>query len=351
MKSLLRWAALLIVAALWSIGGVAQESTTLKVVTYDSFTISEEVLAAFEAQTGITVEIVRLADAGAMVNQAVLTRDNPLGDVLYGIDNTFLSRGLENDLFVAYESPLLDAIPDAFELDAEHRVSPVTYGDVCLNYDRAYFAENNLDVPQSLIDLTQPQYAGLLVVPSPATSSPGLAFLLATIAAFGETDDYTYLSFWDDLVKNDVLVVDGWTQAYYGEFSAASEDGDRPIVVSYASSPPAEVYFAEEALEEAPTAAIVAEGTCFRQIEFVGILNGTQNLEAAQAFIDFALDVTFQEDLPLQMFVYPVNENAELPDVFVEHSVVPEVSASVDYADIEANREDWIRAWTETVLR
>lgn len=348
---ILRWGVLLMLAALCSIGGVAQESTTLKVVTYDSFTISEEVLAAFEAETGITVEIVRLTDAGAMVNQAVLTRDNPLGDVLYGIDNTFLSRGLENDLFVVYESPLLEAIPDVFELDAEHRVSPVTYGDVCLNYDRAYFAENDLALPESLADLTKPEYAGLLVAPSPATSSPGLAFLLASIAAFGEEGDYTYLDFWADLVENDVLVVDGWTQAYYGEFTAASEEGDRPLVVSYASSPPAEVYFAEEPLEEAPTAAIVADGTCFRQIEFVGILNGTQNLEAAQAFIDFALDVTFQEDLPLQMFVYPVNENAELPEVFVEYSVVPEVSASVDYADIETKREDWIRAWTDAVLR
>lgn len=348
---ILRWGVLLIIAVLGSIGGAAQESTTLKVVTYDSFTISEDVLTAFEKESGITVEIVRLSDAGAMVNQVVLTRDNPLGDVLYGIDNTFLSRGLENDLFIAYESPLLEAIPDAFELDAEHRVSPVTYGDVCLNYDRAYFAENDLALPESLADLTKPEYAGLLVAPSPATSSPGLAFLLATIAAFGEEGDYTYLDFWADLVANDVLVVDGWTQAYYGAFTAASEDGDRPLVVSYASSPPAEVYFAEEPLEEAPTGAIVADGTCFRQIEFIGILNGTQNLEAAQAFIDFALDVTFQEDLPLQMFVYPVNENAQLPEVFVEYSVVPEVSTSVDYTDIESKREDWIRAWTETVLR
>lgn len=346
----IRWIVLLVAAALVMIGAAAQDNT-LTVVTYDSFSISDEVLAAFEAETGITVEIIRVTDAGALVNQAVLTKDNPFGDVLYGIDNTFLSRGLENDIFVAYESPLLEAIPDVFELDAEHRVSPVTYGDVCLNYDRAYFDENGLELPTSLADLTDPRYEGLLAVPSAATSSPGLAFLLATIAEFGDEGDYTYLDFWADLVANDVLVVDGWSQVYYGEFSAASEEGDRPLVVSYASSPPVEVYFAEEELDEAPTGAIVNDGMCFRQIEFVGILQGTDNLEAAQQFIDFALDVTFQEDLPLQMFVYPVNENASLPDIFVEFSEVPEVSGSVDYEDIEANRETWIEAWAETVLR
>lgn len=343
---------LLIVAMLLvlAITTAAQEET-LTVVTYDSFAISDEVLAAFEEQTGITVEIVRLSDAGAMVNQAVLTRDQPLGDVLYGIDNTFLSRGLENDLFEPYESPLLEQVPDAFKLDEEFRVTPVAYGDVCLNYDRAYFAANELAVPETLQDLTLPEYAGLLVVPSPATSSPGLAFLLATIAVFGEEGDYTYLDFWADLRANDVLVVDGWTQAYYGAFSAASEDGDRPLVLSYASSPPAEVIFAEEPLDEAPTAAVVADETCFRQIEFIGVLSGAQNPEAAQQFIDFALDTQFQEDLPLQMFVYPVNENAELPEAFIEYSAVAEVPLTVDYALIEENREDWIRSWTRTVLR
>jgi thiamine transport system substrate-binding protein len=326
------------------------QDNVLTVVTYDSFSLSEGVLAQFEEETGIRVEILRLADAGAMVNQAILTRDFPLGDVLYGIDNTFLTRGLDGEIFEAYESPGLVDVPEAFVLDDEFRVTPVAYGDVCLNYDRAYFEANALELPESLEDLTAPEYAGLLVVPSAATSSPGLAFLLTTIAAFGEDGDYTYLDYWSDLVANDVLVVDGWSQAYYGAFSVAGE-GDRPLVLSYASSPPAEVYFAAEPVEEGPTGAIVADGMCFRQVEFVGILQGTDAPEAARQFIDFALSLPFQEDLPLQMFVYPVNENAELPEVFVEHSAVPENPVTVDIEAIEESRETWIRNWTQTVLR
>lgn len=345
----LRFGLVLMLLALLLIPAAGQD-TVLTVVTYDSFSLSEDVLEAFETETGIRVEILRLADAGAMVNQAILTRDNPLGDVLYGIDNTFLTRGLNGDLFEAYESPGLADVPDAFVLDDEFRVTPVAYGDVCLNYDRAYFEANDLPLPESLQDLTAPEYAGLLVVPSPATSSPGLAFLLTTIAAFGEDGDYTYLDYWADLVANDVLVVDGWSQAYYGAFSVSGE-GDRPLVLSYASSPPVEVYFASEPVEEAPTGAIVADGMCFRQIEFVGILKGTDQPEAARQFIDFALSLPFQQDLPLQMFVYPVNETAELPEIFVEYSAVPENPVTVAIEDIEESREDWIRNWTQTVLR
>ena len=330
------------------------DEQTLTVVTYDSFAMSEEVQALFEEETGIRLEILRLSDAGAMLNQAILTEDNPLGDVLYGVDNAFLSRALAEDLFIPYESPLLENVPEAFQLDAEEfRVTPVTYGDVCLNYDKVTFIVDDLPLPESLMDLTDPLYEGELVVENPAMSSPGLAFLLATIAVFGdeaEDNEYSYLDYWADLVENDVLVVNGWTEAYYGEFSGASE-GDRSLVVSYASSPPAEVYFGEVAPEDAPTGSVVADDTCFRQIEFAGILQNTENEEAAQLFIDFLLDTDFQEDLPLQMFVFPVNENAELPQVFLDVVEIPENSLTLDYAVIDENREDWIRAWTEAVLR
>lgn len=330
----------------------AQDDTTLILVTHDSFNVSEEVLAQFEEESGISVQVLRSGDAGTMVNQSILSRNNPLGDVLFGIDNTFLSRALDNDLFVPYESPLLEDVPESFVLDEEHRVTPVDYGDVCLNYDVAYFAENDLPLPESLADLTDERYRGLLVVENPATSSPGLAFLLATVGAFGTEGDYTYLDFWSELVENDVLVVDGWETAYYGEFSAsAGSQGTRPLVVSYASSPPVEVYFAEEPPETAPTGAIVADETCFRQIEFAGILNGTEKVEAAQQLIDFMLSQEFQEDVPLQMFVFPVKPDTTLPDVFVEYATVADNPVSVDPAEIDAHREEWIEAWTETVLR
>jgi thiamine transport system substrate-binding protein len=343
---------LLIVLIIPALPVTSQDSgTTIRVVTHDSFNYSASVMEQFTADTGIVVEVLPSGDAGTMLNQSILSRENPLGDVLFGVDNTFLSRALDNDLFIAYESPLLENIPEEFIVDEEHRVTPIDFGDVCLNYDVAYFEENELEVPETLAALTEPEYSGLLVVENPATSSPGLAFLLATIGAFGTEGDYTYLDFWADLVANDVLVVDGWEAAYYGAFSIYAEDDPRPLVVSYASSPPVEVFFADPAPETAPTGAIVGDNMCFRQIEFAGILEGTENLEAAQQFIDFMLSLPFQEDMPLNMYVFPVNPEAELPELFVEYAAIPENPAVVSSADIEEHREEWIEAWTEVVMQ
>jgi len=318
----------------------------LTVMTHDSFSVSEEVVAAFETEHNAQLQFLKAGDTGTAVNKAVLAKDNPLADVFYGIDNTFLSRALEEDIFESYASPILAEIPETFKLDPDNRALPVDYGDVCLNYDVAFLNENAIDPPSSLEDLLDPSYKGLLVVQNPATSSPGLAFLLATIGHFGEDD---YLNFWRGLVENDVLVVNDWETTYYSEFTRWG--GTRPIVVSYGSSPPFEVIYAEEPMDEPPTAAVVEDETCFRQIEFVGILKGTQNRDLAEAWVDFMLSTTFQEDLPLQMYVFPVNPQAQLDETFVKYLAVPGQPAFVSPSDIASNRESWIQAWTATVLR
>ncbi len=323
-----------------------KEAPILTVMTHDSFSISEQVLNAFTETSGIEVRFLKSGDTGTAVNKAILAKDKPLADVFYGVDNTFLSRALEEGIFDNYESPLLADIPDHFELDPQYGALPVDYGDVCLNYDKTYFADNDLSPPENLEDLLKSQYEGLLVVENPATSSPGLAFLLATIGHFGESE---YLDYWEGLVENNLLVVNDWEIAYYQEFSRAG--GNRPIVVSYGSSPPFEVIYAESPIDEPPTEAVVSDGACFRQIEFVGILSGTQNRELAEEWIDFMLSPTFQEDIPLQMFVFPVNENTILDETFEKHLAVPENPAFVDPEDIANKRETWIQDWTKVVLR
>ncbi len=324
------------------------ETPTLTVMTHDSFAISEEVIRAFEEENGVKVQFLESGDAGSALNRAILSKDAPLADVLYGVDNTFLSRALEADIFEEYASPELANIPEEFKLDAGNRALPVNYGDVCINYDKAWFAEQGLAVPATLEDLTLPEYKGLLVVENPATSSPGLAFLMATIAEYGEEG---YLDYWQRLRDNDVQVVNDWETAYYTNFSGSSGRGAQPMVVSYGSSPAAEVVFAEQPLDEPPTASIVGPNTCFRQVEFAGILKGTQQLDLAQKFLDTMLSVPFQEDLPLQMFVFPVNEQAQLPDVFVDSIQQPEQPARLDMGLIADQRETWINAWDEVVLR
>lgn len=332
-----------------STNGSSEEGSPkiLTVMTHDSFAISEDLIARFEEQNQVKVEFVKSGDSGAVLNRAILTKDAPVADVFYGVDNTFLSRALESGIFEPYASPRLADIPAAFQLDSTNSALPMDYGDVCINYDKAYFTEHALAIPQSLEALTAPEYKGLLVVENPATSSPGLAFLMATISVYG----VEFPAYWEALRANEVLVVNDWETAYYTNFSGSSGRGAQPMVVSYASSPAAEVIYAETPLNEAPTASLVGDSMCFRQIEFIGILKGTKNRELAEKFIDFALDVPMQEDMPLQMFVYPVNQKAVLPEAFIQFSQIPENPATLDGATIAANRESWIEIWDSTVLR
>lgn len=324
------------------------EQPVLTVMTHDSFDTSEDVIRSFENENAIKVKFIKSGDTGTAVNKAILSRGNPIADVFYGVDNTFLSRALDEDIFLNYESPELENIDDKFKLDPSHRALPVDFGDVCLNYDKDYFAEQEIDPPSTLEELLAPEYRGLLVVENPATSSPGLAFLFTTIAHFGEEN---YLDYWKGLMGNEVLVVNDWESAYYSEFSGSAGKGPRPIVVSYSSSPAFEIIYAEQPMESPPTASIVSDGTCFRQIEFVGILKGTKNEMLARKWVDFMLARKFQEDIPLRMFVFPVNSDAALGDVFINYLISPKETANISPSDIAENREKWINEWTETVLR
>ncbi len=319
---------------------------TLIVMTHDAFAASEPVIQDFEKANNVTVKFLPSGDAGTALNKAILSKDNPFADVFYGVDNTFLSRALTENIFEPYNSPLLTDIPSQYKLDTQNRALPVDWGDVCLNYDKTYLSSHNLQPPQNLEDLLKPEYKDLLVVENPATSSTGLSFVLATIGHFG-TDKY--LDYWQGLVANNVLVVNDWNTAYYTDFSRWG--GNRPIVVSYGSSPPFEVIESKDPNTVPTTAVVTGDGACFRQIEFVGILRGSKNLDLAQKWVDYMLSTSFQEDMPLQMYVFPVNPSARLNDTFAKFLVIPNKPAYVSPQDIAANRDRWISAWTAAVLR
>jgi thiamine transport system substrate-binding protein len=326
-------------------GATQAGEPTLYVMTHDSFAASKDVIQSFEQANHAKVQFIASGDAGTALNKAILSKNNPIADVFYGVDNTFLSRALQEDIYEPYDSPLLKDIPDEYKLDPQNRALPVDWGDVCPNYDKAYFQQKNLPPPQDLEDLLKPEYKGLLVVENPATSSPGLAFLLATIGHFGANG---YLDYWKGLVKNDVLVVNSWETAYNTDFTRAG--GTRPIVISYNSSPAFEVLYATSPVSEAPTGVITQNESCFRQIEFVGILKGTQQRALAEKWVDFMLSTQFQEDMPLQMFVFPVNKNAKLNETFTKYLVTAQKLAQVSPDQIAANRDQWIQAWTQAVL-
>jgi thiamine transport system substrate-binding protein len=329
----------------------AQEATpgptSITLMAHDSFDLPQAVLDAFSEQHGVELRVLAAGDAGLMVNQAVLTADNPLADVIFGIDDSFLSRALDADILLPYRSPLLDRVPEALRLDPDARATPIDVGHVCLNVDPAGLEAAGVPVPERLEDLIEPAYRGLLVVQNPATSSPGLVFLAGTVARFGEGG---WQDFWRALRDNDVAVTSGWSDAYYGRFSGGSGEGDRPIVVSYAMSPVAEVVFGPDPeAEEAPTRAI--EDGCVRQIEFAGILRGTEVPELAGALIDHLLGDEAQAAIPLSMFVHPARVDVPLPEPFVRHGLVPADPLVIDPTTIAAERERWIAEWTDIVLR
>jgi thiamine transport system substrate-binding protein len=322
----------------------ARPGGTVVLMTHDSFAVSKPVLQAFEAQTGTKVKLLPSGDAGAELNQAILTKDHPLADAMFGVDNTFLSRALNAGIFVPYRAANLDGVGSEFVPDAGDRVTPVDYGDICLNYDKSWFGHDGRPpAPTSSDDLVKPEYKNLTVVENPATSSPGLGFLLGTIEKYG---DNGWQQYWTELRKNGVLVDDGWDQAYDSDFTVSG--GKRPIVVSYASSPPADVVYSKPH-HDVPQVGVVFS-PCFRQVEYVGLLKGAKNVAGAQRLIDFMVAARFQQDVPLQMYVYPTRTGTPLPDVFTKWGPLAPHPVAITPAEIGAHRDEWIQQWTNIVL-
>jgi thiamine transport system substrate-binding protein len=319
------------------------QQTTLTVLTHESFSLDKKLIAQFEKESGIRLRFLKAGDAGETLNRAILTKAAPVADVLYGFDNSMLSKALAAGILEPYRSPQLANLRSEFVLDQTYRAFPVDYGYVALNYDKAYFKGKPL--PQAFTDLARPEFAKLLVVENPATSSPGLAFLLASIAAFGEEG---YLGFWEDLRKNGVRVEKGWSEAYNVAFS--KNGGDRPLVVSYATSPAAELFYADKKPSEPPTGNLLLPGSSFLQVEFVGILKGSKNRAAARKFVDWLLSKPVQENIPTQMWVYPTRKDAALPEVF-KWAEVPKEPARLSPQQIARGAERWVREWTEVVLQ
>lgn len=342
--------ALALVATACGGSGDSGDPKTVTLVSHDSFAASKSVLKDFTKRTGYKVKVMRGGDAGTAVNQAVLNKGNPQGDVFFGVDNTLLSRPLDEGVFAPYEAKGLDKVPKRLQADpGKHRVTPIDTGDVCVNYDRKWFADKKLTPPSSLDDLIKPEYKNLLVTEDAANSSPGLSFLLATVGTYGEKG---WQGYWKKLRANGVEVVDSWEQAYNDRFSGSrggKGKGDRPLVVSYASSPPVEVLDVKPEPAQAPTG--VAKKTCFQQTEYAGLLEGAKNTKGGKALLDFLLSEKFQEDLPLQMFVNPAREDVELPELFTKYGETIDDPATVAPEKIAENRQQWIKTWTSLAVK
>ncbi|MCD0177293.1 thiamine ABC transporter substrate-binding protein [Deinococcus sp. 14RED07] len=322
--------------------------TTLTVITHDSFDVDRKLIAAFETQNRAKVRFIKGGDAGELLNRLILTRRAPIADVVYGLDNSLLPRARQADLLQPYRSPALSRVPAAYRLSEDGLLNTVDYGFVALNYDRAWFEKNKVALPKSLDDLKTPTYARLTVVQSPATSSPGLAFLLATVNHYGETGAWNW---WRAARAGGMKVTRGWSDAYYKDFTR--NGGRYPIVLSYASSPAAEVFYADgfnpaKLPAQAPTANLFLPGSTYTQLEGVGILKGSKQTALARKFVDFMLSAPVQTDIPTRMWIYPAVEGTPLNPVF---TFAQEPTPTPIKPDIAANPQRLVDAWVTQVLR
>lgn len=321
------------------------ESTTITIASHESWAMSDEVLEEFTKQSGITVKVQAHGDAGELTNKLVLTKDDPIADGVFGIDNTFATRAVDEGVLAPYSPSDEPESVAGFALDgaAGEQLTPIDYGDVCINVDDTWFEKEKVAPPTSLEDLVEPAYKDLLVVPGATTSSPGLAFLLATIGTYGEDG---WKAYWEKLVANGVKVDAGWTDAYTVDFTAGGGNGDRPIVLSYSSSPP---FTVAEGADEPTTSALL--DTCFRQVEYAGVLAGAKNPKNTQKFIDFMLGKSFQAALPDNMYVYPVDTSVALPEGWDTWAPTAEKPIEVASEDIAEHRADWLRDWRDLITR
>jgi thiamine transport system substrate-binding protein len=320
-------------------------NSNLILITHDSFDLPEELIEQFETENNATLTILAKGDGGTMLTSVIVTKNNPEGDVVFGVDNTFLSRALDNDIFQSYESALLERVPEELHVK-DNLATAIDFGFVNFNYDIAALEADGLEPPLKLEDLTDPKWKGLVVVQNPASSTPGLAFLLTTIAYFGEDN---YLGWWKAMRNNDIQVTDGWNTAYYTNYSLYG--GDQPIVLSYSTSPAFEQIYAEPPRDDAPSGNITPTGAVFRQIEYAGVLKNADNPNLAGKFIDFLLSPATQAAFPDFMGVFPVNDEATITEAFTTFGSVDVEVAEISSDDIAENRDKWITDWTNAVLR
>ncbi|MBM7824283.1 thiamine transport system substrate-binding protein [Arcanobacterium pluranimalium] len=334
MFSLRKVAATVAVAALALAGCSAADQkkadsgkgSTVTILTHDSFNLSKEDIAAFEKESGYKLKTVSTGD-GTVLNQLKLNKDKPTVDGFFGIDSfnaqAVVDAGLAADFVPKdFSSPYI----------VDYKLTPIDRGHVCLNVDNEWFKARNQAAPASFDDLLKPEFKKLTVLTDPLTSTPGFAFLTATITKYG--DDWK--TYWTNLLANGAKIDDGWSSAYYTDFSGGDGKGAYPIVLSYSSSP---------AYSQGKTGSV--DATCIEQVEYAGVTEGAKNPDGAQTFISFLVSEKVQKTIPENMYMYPVLDSVKLPEDWQKYAQMPKNPIEVDLKKVAKNRESWLKEWSE----
>ena len=311
-------------------------------VVHNSFVDAKAFEKAASEATGYTVKVITAGDGGELTNKLVLTKGAPIADAFFGVDNTFASRLISNDVTQPITPTSLPA--RAARLAAEIApgatalpLVPIDMGATCVNIDTAWFAAQGLAEPETFEDLADAKYKDLAVLIDPTASSTGASFMIATIAKFGENG---FADYWKSLVANGARLAQGWSDAYYEEFTGGGNAGTRPIVLSYSTSP---AFTVNEAGSESTTRALL--GTCSTQVEYAGVLKGAKHAKGAEAVVNYLLSSEFQSSIPDEMYMYPVDEALLLPGSWATFAPLPAEGTTHDLAPakIEAGLPGWLR--------
>jgi len=221
-----------------------------------------------------------------------------------------------------------------------------------VNCDENYVDGENVTVPTSLWNLTEPQWNGKIAFPSPVTSSPGRSFMISTIDYFENDEDNTTDAFdwWSQIKQNGAIITSGWTESYethytggYGEWTDGYI-GDAAMTISYCHSPGVEAYYSSNWTH---STSLMLPLTSFHQVEYAGIINGAANVDAANQFIEYLLSPEINTLMPEANLMYSVLDNTDLPETsgYQYHSDIPTQPSSISSERISQEMESWLSQW------
>ena len=337
----------------------------LVIVTYDVLALSEDMISGFEESSGLNVTMLKLDDAGSILDYLIQNRGNTNVDLAIGLDNTYLQTAIEFDLLEELDlnksgMSAPGSFPGRSSMDPLEPYDgplavPYDMGYICLNYDTEAVDGENLSVPTSLEDLTGPEWRGKVALPSPVSSSPGRGFMLASLDYFDWQSDegLQFSNWWSDMVANDVVITSGWTEAYethytggYGEWTEGYI-GDAHITVSYCHSPGVESYYNGNWTK---SATLDIPKTSLFQVEYASAVSGGNALYAKK-FIEYLISPEVNSMMPYENLMYSVLDGLDLPeeDGYRSNSQIPAAPASIPMEDIDDHMEAWLDQWNSAV--
>lgn len=318
-------------------------ATEVRLAVHDSFDLPKEILVEFEQKHDAKVSLIKMGDGHEMLNRLIITRSSaPLADAVFGIDNNTIAKAKEAGILAKKQPESAKTV-----VKLSHAL-PVDYGFITLNYDKKWFADKKIPLPKTLADLSKPAYKNLLVMPNPGTSTPGLAFLLANISGMGEEAAFKW---WADMRKNGVKITKGWSDAYNTEFTL--NGGSRPIMVGYASSPAAEVFYSEGKLTQPNMGNLFLKGGSYLQVEGAAVLNNAKEPELAAKLVQYLQGPSVQQNVFSYMWVYPAVKGTTAHPMTV-HAQVPtkaQQTAQLSSQRVNARQKDWVNRWVRTVIK